>query len=485
MKRFVFVVVFMLQLPLFLSAQQIPIHNESLASRLDTLIAQRLPVGSNVAICIYDLTAEQNLYTYQADKLSRPASVMKLLTAITALSRPEADLPFTTEVWYTGGIERDTLRGDLYVVGGFDPEFDETALDSLANLVAHLPFSVIQGKVYGDISMKDSLYWGSGWSWDDTPDSFQPYLSPLMLSKGVVTVHATPAARGKAADLKLLPHSTYYTLINKTSSYTPAAGPFRVSRNWLENGNEIVVTGNVDRKCVGLVNMYASQDFFMRTWVDRLQEHALRIPSDYEFKEFLNGDKAVRVGVYTTPMRTVLKNMLKESDNLNAEAMLCSLGQQVTGKKKVSADEGLSAIRELIKQLGYNPAHYNLADGCGLSNYNYISPELLVAFLKFAYAHPSIFQQLYAALPIGGVDGTLKNRMKSGTASYRNVHAKTGSVKAISCLAGYLQRRDKHQIAFAIMNQNVLSGKEARTFQDAVCDLIVSSTDEIDAAPAD
>ena len=74
--------------------------------------------------------------------------------------------------------------GDMYVIGGYDPEFDEEALDSLVATVARFPFSVIKGKVYGDVSMKDSLYWGSGWLWDDTPYSFQPYLSPLMLNKG-------------------------------------------------------------------------------------------------------------------------------------------------------------------------------------------------------------------------------------------------------------------------------------------------------------
>ena len=56
-------------------------------------------------------------------------------------------------------IERDTLKGDIYVVGGFDPEFDDEALDSLVGSVARLPFSVVQGRIYGDVSMKDSLYW--------------------------------------------------------------------------------------------------------------------------------------------------------------------------------------------------------------------------------------------------------------------------------------------------------------------------------------
>lgn len=456
-----------------LSAQEAGDWANSLLSRLDTLIKYKLPAGSNVAISVYDLSANKPLYGYQAEKLSRPASTMKLLTTITALAHPEADEPFRTEVWCKGVIEQDTLRGDVYVIGGFDPEFDDTALDSLVNTVSRFPFSVIQGRVYGDVSMKDSLYWGSGWLWDDTPFSFQPYLSPLMLNKGVVTVTASPAERGDTARLECAPVSSYYTVMNKTQSRTSSAGRFRVSRDWLENGNNVIVTGNVETKRVGTVNIYSSQDFFMRTFMNRLQVRGIRSTSDYAFAEFQKDSISMRMAAYETSVQAVVNQLMKESDNLNAEAMLCRLGMQSAEKRHVSAEDGLSAVRVLIKKLGYNPDNYNLADGCGLSNYNYISPELLVSFLKFAYSRTDVFQKLYKALPIGGVDGTLKNRMKKGTASYKKVHAKTGSYTAINCLAGYLKADNGHQIAFAIMNQNVLSGKDARAFQDAVCDEVI------------
>lgn len=457
-----------------LSAQKAGSGAEVLSSRLDTLIKHKLPPGSNVAIAVYDLTAGKPLYNYQADKLSRPASTMKLLTTITALSRPEADEPFRTEVWYKGVIERDTLRGDLYVKGGYDSEFDDEALDSLVNAVAQLPFSVIQGRVYGDVSMKDSLYWGSGWAWDDTPYSYQPYLSPLMLNKGVVSVTATAGTAGDTARLACTPASSYYTLTNETKTRTPSAGRFRVSRNWLTNGNDIIVTGNVDGRRSGTVNIYSSQDFFMHTFVERLQARGICCPSPaYAFAEFLPDSLSVLITAYETSVQDVVKEIMKESDNLNAEALLCRLGAQSTGKKHISADDGLSAIRKLIKQLGHNPDRYNLADGCGLSNYNYISPELLISFLRHAYSRTDVFRKLYKALPIGGVDGTLAYRMKKGTPSHRNVHAKTGSFTAINCLAGYLKAANGHEIAFAIMNQNVLSGREARAFQDAVCDEVI------------
>lgn len=446
---------------------------KGLSSRLDTLIKYQLPVGSNVGISIYDLTDEKSLYTYQADKLSRPASTMKLLTTITALSHPDADDPFKTEVWYQGVIEQDTLKGDLYVVGGYDPEFDDEALDSLVNAVSRFPFSVISGHVYGDVSMKDSIYWGSGWAWDDTPASYQPYLSPLMLNKGLVTVTASPGERGHLASLDCVPASSYYTVTNETKSRTPAAGRFGVSRDWLQNGNNIVVKGNVEGKRTGMVNIYSSRDFFMHTFLERLQAKGIQCPVNYAFNELQKDSLSVQIALFETAIQDVINQIMKESDNLNAEALLCRLGAQATGKKHISDEDGLSVIRKQIKALGEDPDYYKLADGCGLSNYNYISPNLLIAFLKFAYSRTDVFQKLYKALPIGGVDGTLKYRMKRGTPSYKNVHAKTGSFTAINCLAGYLRTTNGHEIAFAIMNQNVLSGAKARAFQDAVCDEVI------------
>lgn len=458
-----------------LSAQGLAKQTDSLSSRIDTLIKYKLPQGSNVAISVFDLTDGKPLYGYQSDKLSRPASTMKLLTTITALSQPQADEPFRTEVWYKGAIKGDTLKGDLYVVGGYDPEFSDEALDSLVSAVSRFPFSVVEGKVYGDVSMKDSLYWGSGWLWDDTPASYQPYLSPLVLNKGVVTVTASPGERGETANLKCTPASTYYTLTNNTQTRTPSAGRFKVSRDWLTNGNHIIVTGNVDGRRAGTVNIFSSENFFMRTFMDRLQARGIRCTSDYAFGEFQKDSVSVQMVCYETSMQDVVNEIMKESDNLNAEATLCRLGAQSTGKKHITAEDGLSAVRMLIKKLGYNPDRFNLADGCGLSNYNYISPDLLVAFLRHAYSRTDVFQKLYKALPVGGVDGTLKNRMQRGTRSYKNVHAKTGSFTAINCLAGYLRADNGHEIAFAIMNQNALSGREARAFQDAVCEEIIVS----------
>ena len=446
-----------------------------LAARLDSLISHHLPKGSNVGLSVYDLTANRMLYEHQADRLSRPASTMKLVTAITALTRPEFDEPFRTEVWYRGRVEADTLHGDLYVVGGFDPEFDEEDLDSLVSATARAPFSVIKGRVYGDVSMKDSLYWGSGWLWDDNPASFQPYLSPLMLEKGVVRVTVSPTQAGDTAEVSVSPASSYYTVDNAALTRTPSAGSLRVTRRWMENGNEILVSGNVTQRQTRTLNLYSSQDFFMRTFAERLRAAGVRCLSDslYAFGELTRDSLATLLAVHETSAQRVLDEMLKESDNLNAEAVFYRLGAHHTGSKHIRARDAQKAVRKLIGDLGLNALDYRLADGCGLSHYDYISPELLVTFLRYAYGHTDIFRKLYKALPVGGVDGTLKHRMRRGTPAYRRVFAKTGSYTGINCLAGYLQTEQGHWVAFAIMNQNVLSGRKARAFQDKMCEEII------------
>ena len=361
------------------------------------------------------------------------------------------------------------------MVGGFDPEFDEEDLDSLVSATARAPFSVIKGRVYGDVSMKDSLYWGSGWLWDDNPASFQPYLSPLMLEKGVVRVTVIPTQAGDRAEVSVSPASSYYTVNNTARTRTPTAGDLRVTRRWMENSNEILVSGNVTQRQTRTFNLYSSQDFFMHTFAERLQAAGIRFLPDslYAFGELTRDSLATLLAVHETSAQRVLDEMLKESDNLNAEAMFYRLGAQYTGRKHIRARDAQKAVRKLIGDLGLNALDYRLADGCGLSHYDYISPELLVTFLRYAYGHTDIFRKLYKALPVGGVDGTLKHRMRRGTPAYRRVFAKTGSYTGINCLAGYLQTEQGHWVAFAIMNQNVLSGRKARAFQDKVCGEII------------
>ena len=67
---------------------------------------------------------------------------------------------------------------------------------------------------------------------------------------------------------------------------------------------------------------------------------------------------------WETPVQKVLNQLMKESDNLNAEAMLCRIASQATGKKRVTAEDGIVEIMKLVRNLGHDPKDYKIADGC-------------------------------------------------------------------------------------------------------------------------
>ena len=162
----------------------------------------------------------------------------------------------------------------------------------------------------------------------------------------------------------------------------------------------------------------------------------------------------------------ILKKMMKDSDNLYAEAVFYQIAAH--GSQPARAKEGRAAVRRLISRIGLQPQQYRIADGSGLSLYNYVSAELETKMLRYAYRHPKIFSRLHPTLPVATIDGTLKSRM-AGTRAAGNVHAKTGTVTGISSLAGYCTAANGHELAFCIINQGVMRAADGKNFQDAVC----------------
>ncbi len=96
--------------------------------------------------------------------------------------------------------------------------------------------------------------------------------------------------------------------------------------------------------------------------------------------------------------------------------------------------------------------------------------------LRYAYSRSDIFSPLYKALPVS--EWTARCRVPHWLrhGPFRLVHAKTGSYTGINALAGYLKTAEEHWVAFAILTQNVLSGRQARAFQDAVCLKVVKAS---------
>ena len=295
-----------------------------------------------------------------------------------------------------------------------------------------------------------------------------------MLNRGCVDVTVKPTVKDSIPDVMCVPASDYYQVDNDAVSLQPQAGKLEITRNWLHHGNLIHISGNVAKETTRTLSVYDSKQFFLHTFVNRLKQKGVEVQHT-AFADCPESDSLMVVTPLFTlerPIVEVLKQMMKESDNLCAESMFYHLAMHHAQAKRVSDDDGTDAINHFMKEkLGFHPDVYNIVDGSGVSLYNYVSPQLLLEYLMYAYRHPEIFQPFYESLPIAGVDGTLENRMKK-TKAHRKVRAKTGSVKGVSSLAGYAKASNGHQLAFAIINQNVMNLRLARAWQDKVCAIL-------------
>ena len=362
---------------------------QSVQNKLAILLRSDLLKTSQVGLMIYDLDADSTIFAFNEHQLMRPASTMKLVTAITAIDRLGGDYQFKTELCYTGKIENNKLVGDIYCVGGFDPRFNTDDLNAFVEAIRKMGVDTIEGHLYADLSMKDTKQYGEGWCWDDK----NPVLTPLLFS---------------------------------------------------------------------------GKDIFMARFLDALVAHGIYVDANIDEKR-KPADAFCIVNRFHT-IDQILMRMLKESNNLYAEAMYYQIAAS-TGNHPASARSARAVERRLVDKIGLDASRYKFADGSGLSLYNYVSAELEVKMLRYAYKNENIRHQLMPALPIAGVDGTLKKRMK-GSFTRDNVKAKTGTLTGISSLAGYCQAANGHTLCFAIINQGVMHGRNGRAFQDRVCTLL-------------
>ena len=364
---------------------------DSLCLRLDSLLRDPLFETTQVGLMVFDLDGDSVLYQYQARQLLRPASTMKLVTAITALDRLGVNYEYQTRFYYTGSIADSVLTGNLYCVGGFDPSLTADDVAVMAESIRQAGIRSIRGSIVADKQMKELLDYGEGWCWDDD----NPMLIPLTIGR---------------------------------------------------------------------------KDIFLPTMLRELERQGVDVRDAKLVDNGTMPGGARHLSTYRHSIDTILNHMLKESDNFYAESMFYQTAASA-GRRPAKATDVRTLTKQLIKRLGLGGNPYKIADGSGLSLYNYVSAELLVRLLRYAYSKPDIFDHLLPALPIAGVDGTLKKRMTDGAAR-SNVMAKTGTLTGISSLAGYLTTASGRQLCFAIINQGVMRNKDGRDFQDRVCNAL-------------
>jgi D-alanyl-D-alanine carboxypeptidase/D-alanyl-D-alanine-endopeptidase (penicillin-binding protein 4) len=465
--------------------------NDDLARRITAILSGPDLRHASVGVLVQSLQGPDGkrsgrvLFERNASLVFVPASNQKILTAAVALRHLGPDFRFETRIGHTGTLGADgTLRGDVVLTGTGDPSLDTAKLAELARALKSAGVRRVTGRIVADDSRFDERRLGVGWQWDNEPFDYQPQVSALNLDGNVVRLSVAPgAAAGDPALVTLDPPTGYVRVVNTTrtlgasetgGSRGPAVPGAAVALDRRRGQNELLVSGTIPvgvKPVTGALTVEEPSLFAAARLAELLRAQGVVVSDDAPpVRAAAPVIGVVPAGVVRSePLARLLRTFLKQSDNLYGETLLKAVGAVTSGRGTTAA--GARAVAALVAEAGGDARALAVADGSGLSRQNLVSPRNLVALLAHLHVDRAPAPAALAfrdALPVGGVDGTLRARFRN-TLAQNAVRAKTGSLSRVSALSGYVTTKAGEPLVFSILMNNYLCpASAARRAQDAI-----------------
>lgn len=436
----------------------------TLRAKIDAILADSTLYRSQAGVKIVSLRTGEVLYERNAQLLFNPASNQKLLTSSAAFVLLGENFAFKTLLACdSSALQNGVIKGDLALIGRGNPDLTTGDLSTLAQALAQQGVREVTGNLICDDFYFDDLRWGSGWMWDDDPGTDYSRLSALTVNDNAVHVTVAPnASVGKPGQIMINAPSPFVEFINSSltvarRSQIDSLGLPRVAldRRWRENENVYLITGAIGmdeaprEETMNVLNPALLAGHIMR---DVLLLNGIVVRGGV-YRGF--GPSQMRVlAEHSAPLLPVLTNLNKISDNLTAELVLKTIGAERFGRPG-TAEKGARAMRLFLQSVGVDTLALKAADGSGLSRYNLVTPGGVLELLRAMWQREDLRAAFASTLPIAGVDGTLRNRMK-GTSAEGVLRAKTGSLSGVSALSGYTVTAEGEELAFSMMMQHFL-----------------------------
>ena len=421
-----------------------------LVSELNRIISSSNS-SADIAVFVKSMKYGDSIYARNIYQPLTPASTMKILTAEAALIYLGPDYRFSTQLLTDAKtVKGGVLQGNLYVVLSGDPSLTFPDLVELLYALKSQQIHAIAGNVYIDNTAYDQRFYGPGWEYKDKGYCYAAPISASIINHNCLSFKVAPAkVSGSRAKVVVSPN--YFIPGIRNTVVTKSTRSRACSLRTSTDPNSII---SIDG-CLSKGN-YASGISYVVTDVP-----------EYNRSLFKNLISRLDVDVYGTvtfgsapenlslinshaskPLRNLINDMLKKSDNVIAGALFKKIGQLYT-RRPGSWENGSLAVSQILsKYAGVNTSGLRVLDGSGLSSDNLTTPSQLMQVLDYAFHRPNISNDFITALPIAGVDGTLKHRMGNIA---RKVRAKTGTISGVISLAGYVTTADKETLAFVIM----------------------------------
>lgn len=503
-------------------AQQQPEPGEQeLARRITEIIGQPEAARGFWGIEVYAPQRGRSLYSLNADRYFTPASVTKLFTTAAALDLLGPDHRFRTVVGTRGRIDREGyLHGSLFFVGAGDPDLagcslpydpaknreepacDVTAvLDRLAAQVAEKGVRAVSGDLVVDQTFFASEPHGTAWAVGDLTWGYGAPVRALSLGDNVLTVRVEPGERlDERARITWEPPTRFYSLENRTR--TAAAGAETLLYLRRDPGSRTLeISGSIARDHKGRtlrVALEEPSEVIGELFREALARRGIRVQgatgAEYApsppFTAQPPGSLPVVLAEHNSlPLLEDVRLINKNSQNLHAEMLMRLLGRLQPPRSRLrdrprrlyeppprradgSSEAGVEVLRAWLSNAGINPDDVAVRDGSGLSRSNLVTPQAVVELLKFAQKQPwgELFRD---SLPVAGLDGTLKERMKDQPTRAR-VRAKTGTLSDANAVAGYVETQAGETLAFAIfVNHHRLDDRRVLELIDTICAALV------------
>ena len=470
-----------------------------LQARINEILDKPELSSAMVGVKVVSLDTGKTLFEENAHKLLRPASNMKIYTVATALDRLTPDFRFSTSVYATRPDSSGVIKGDLTIYGRGDPSIAARfnngdyfkGIDDLASRIVAAGVKRVDGDLVGDESYFVGPQYGAGWEWEDLTWYYGAEITPLTVNDNALDLFIKPGpAVGKPALITTGPPDPLLKIVNKvTTSAKGSRRDISISREL--GADEITISGSValeDKGYTGgigishpaMLFVYLLRSSLTQRGVtikgrSRTQNLDSNITTPANTTSFVNASmtpaaKQAPVEIATMqspPFSIVAAQTLKPSQNLYTELILRTLGKVAptpttsdSTANQTTEDLGIESVKAFLKTIGIRPESLVLSDGSGLSRNDMITAEASVQLLTFMNQHrfASVFRD---ALPIAGVDGTLRTRLRN-TPAENNLRAKTGSLSSAASLSGYVTTAAGEKLAFSIMVNNYPRDVEPR-----------------------
>jgi D-alanyl-D-alanine carboxypeptidase/D-alanyl-D-alanine-endopeptidase (penicillin-binding protein 4) len=411
--------------------------------------------GAGIGIIIKDVEKGETLAQHNSKMALTPASSQKLITTATALELLGSDYRFKTIIETDGGIENETLSGNLIIRGSGDPTLESKYFDSQQNIVGRIVSELKKRNIKlikGDVLVDDSYFKSSiprTWIWEDIGNYYGAVPNPINYRDNMYTLHFKSGKAGNKTSIwKTEPKNTGLQFdnqvvsseINRDLAYIFGGNTSnlrRIEGSIPQNRNDFIVKGAFLYPDLTLI-----ED--LHTELKRNQIQVLnhsKTKKDNRYSLFGISSPKLKDIVYWTNMKSV---------NLFADQLLFEVGQKQN--TKASWHSGIEAINDFWKLKSADTKYQRLFDGSGLSHFNAISADFFSQILMSMY-HSKNSEVFLSSLPVAGKSGTLKY-FGRGSRIESNWIAKTGSMTGVRTYCGYLKNSQKETYIVCILINN-------------------------------